>query len=981
MMKKSFINKAVKAFALTCALVTVLSCKNGVEPEQIEPEAKNATVSLKVHNLEEYTNAQNSVNAERTVNPVIELDKLTDFVFSGAKTGADTQNVLASFSTLANMPSKIEVPYEATEQQWTFTLTAKKGSSVISGSTSKTLQKGDNELEFAVSLKSYGNGAGNFAINVDFSADENCDRITRAEAYIENRDGTSVSGFNKVTFGKTSSYSNSINSDYTFTYVGENLPKGIYRAVIKLYAEDVLIGYWQDLINISDSLTSSADAFIDKLNNAYNVTYHIYRNGEAADLSLDFEPVYVVSALETELPEPARANHVFMGWYADYNLTTPVVLPFTQDTDVYAYWESLIPPADGSYYPAKAETVYNVITGITAGSATSPANIRVVGKITYGTLSNICQAISNHYNDSNNNTIFYNIDLSRTSGLTAIPSSAFYGCNNLAGFVIPDGVTEIGDDAFEGCTSLTEIEIPDGVTKIGNYAFESCESLTKIEIPDSVTEIGLSAFAYCDSLEDIYLGSGVSGIDNITILYASPVKTIRLSENNQNYKLENGVLYSKDGKNLIAYPTSSNSVTEFVIPSGVETVEPAAFYNADYLTEITIPDSVTCIDNAFGDCSNLETVSIGSGVESVTRDDFEFCTKLATINISSENPYYYVSSTDGVLYSADGKILALYPNANTRTTFTVPDSVEVIYYPTLRDAVNLTQVILPSGTNNSAAWYYGSSIYFSNTNYILQNCTRMNISNYSQNCATLKNWYNLGCIKINNLQAALDEFFGNPLEPTTVYKAENTVVANTTEPYTFVDTGTSYTFCKIETEVGSTYYVNYVDTCTWSNYTLPEDYKDWNLTDCYIAVFANDGIRILEKQDDPTLVSFVATTPETYIGLLGRSSGAKCAIRVWAQIVKTGFAVEVKSSEVDVTVTDCVAEDGYICFETSGNYSSYKWYVDGYLNQDVTGNTFNFHVRYYDGGVHLITLEVEKDGLYYSYSAQVFVKKSNGAHA
>ena len=498
MMKKSFINKTVKAIALACALVAVLSCKNGMEPEQNAQETKKATVSLKVHNLEEYKNAQNSVNAARTVNPVIELDELTDFVFSGAKTG-DTPQKLASFDTLADMPEKIEVPYEATTEEWTFVLTANKGASLITGSTRKTLQSGDNELELTVSLDAFATGYGSFAITVDFSTATNCGKITKAEAYIENKDGSSVSGFNKVDFGYDSSYDYYI-SDYTFTYVAENLPKGTYRAVVKLYDGDVILGYWQDLINISDSLTSSADVTIDKLNKAYDVKYYIYRAGDLVDSSLNFDPVYVVSATATELPEPTRNNYVFMGWYTDYDLTTPVVLPLKQDTNLYAYWESLIPPTDGSYYPAKAETVASVIGDVTTGSFTAPAVIKVFGKIDSDTLSNIRKAIKDN-NYDNNSVIYYSIDLSKTLGLTAIPADAFYNCTNLAGFVIPDSVTEIGDFAFLN-NSIKEIEMSDSITKIGSSAFQGCY-IEEIEIPESVVTIGDDAFGNMKKLESI----------------------------------------------------------------------------------------------------------------------------------------------------------------------------------------------------------------------------------------------------------------------------------------------------------------------------------------------------------------------------------------------------------------------------------------------------------------------------------------------
>ncbi len=81
-----------------------------------------------------------------------------------------------------------------------------------------------------------------------------------------------------------------------------------------------------------------------------------------------------------------------------------------------------------------------------------------------------------------------------TSG-TELPDEAFLNCSNLTKVTLPDGLTSIGSNAFSGCKALTQFTIPDGVTSIGSMAFMGCTSLTSIIVPESVTSIGMLAFA------------------------------------------------------------------------------------------------------------------------------------------------------------------------------------------------------------------------------------------------------------------------------------------------------------------------------------------------------------------------------------------------------------------------------------------------------------------------------------------------------
>ena len=194
------------------------------------------------------------------------------------------------------------------------------------------------------------------------------------------------------------------------------------------------------------------------------------------------------------------------------------------------------------------------------------------------------------------------------NSVTSIGSYAFRSCDSLTSIEIPDSVTSIGDGAFYDCSSLTSIEIPNSVTSIGDWAFYDCSSLTSIEIPNSVISIGNYAFCSCDSLTSIEIPNSVTSIGSNAFADCESLTSIMVDENNENYKLIDGNLYSKDGKTLIQYAIGKTD-TAFTIPNSVTSIGSNAFRNCDSLTSVVIGDSVTSIDYyAFAYCDSLTSI-------------------------------------------------------------------------------------------------------------------------------------------------------------------------------------------------------------------------------------------------------------------------------------------------------------------------------------------------------------------------------------
>lgn len=105
------------------------------------------------------------------------------------------------------------------------------------------------------------------------------------------------------------------------------------------------------------------------------------------------------------------------------------------------------------------------------------------------------------------------VDITDSPGITSIGNHAFYYCNALTSFTIPDTVTSIGEYAFCQCTALTSISLPSGLTSIGKYAFQNCKVATgDITIPGTVGSIGDYAFSTCSALGSVVISEGVTSI-------------------------------------------------------------------------------------------------------------------------------------------------------------------------------------------------------------------------------------------------------------------------------------------------------------------------------------------------------------------------------------------------------------------------------------------------------------------------------------
>ena len=272
-------------------------------------------------------------------------------------------------------------------------------------------------------------------------------------------------------------------------------------------------------------------------------------------------------------------------------------------------------------------------------------------------------------------------------GITKIMYNSFSGFTALESITIPDSVTYIEAMAFKDCTSLREITIPDSVTYIGAMAFGECMSLREITIPDSVTYISGDAFFWCD------------GIETVTISKSS-------ADNTEGIGLWDNLF--KDCSSLVTVNIEGN----------INSIGEETFYNCKKLENITIPDTVTRIENmAFSGCISLKDVKIPSSVNYIGDEAFE-----GTKWLEEEREKESLVVVNGILIDGKGcKGDVVIPDNVTRIntgafsscalirSVVIPDSVTSIGDRAFRNCYELKDIVIPeSVTEIGAASFEGT---------------------------------------------------------------------------------------------------------------------------------------------------------------------------------------------------------------------------------------------------------------------------------
>ena len=226
---------------------------------------------------------------------------------------------------------------------------------------------------------------------------------------------------------------------------------------------------------------------------------------------------------------------------------------------------------------------------------------------------------------------------------------------------------------------------------------------------------------------------------------------IMIDAQNESLSSSAGIVFSKDGKELVCYPAASGEytvpntvkhiangafirckVSRITIPEGIESVGERAFAHCVSLENVKIAKSVESIGaEAFSECNNLQSVEILSNIESIENRTFYGCIKLESVKIPSsvkyikdeafctcralgsiELPSNLVSIGDSVFLNCSSLSNIEIPNSvetmgiyvfsgcSNLKTATLPNTIKAIKEHTFGSCLNLSTIVIPKSVES-----------------------------------------------------------------------------------------------------------------------------------------------------------------------------------------------------------------------------------------------------------------------------------------
>lgn len=230
------------------------------------------------------------------------------------------------------------------------------------------------------------------------------------------------------------------------------------------------------------------------------------------------------------------------------------------------------------------------------------------------------------------------IEFERGSLCANIGIAAFYNCTELEFIEIPTSVSTIGEYAFASCESLEAITVPETAVNLGRSIFYNCYALADVTLETKATELPADMFENCGLLTELVIPETIATIGN-GCFDGTGITAFSVDENSTYFKVVEGVLYTKNGTKIVAFPPKMAAFTTFTVPNTVTMIGDSLFAGMDNLTTVIFETGRTgnleIGDSAFAGCTSLSDIVLPEGTVFIDDYAFEDCVSLTSFTIPS----------------------------------------------------------------------------------------------------------------------------------------------------------------------------------------------------------------------------------------------------------------------------------------------------------------------------------------------------------
>lgn len=251
-----------------------------------------------------------------------------------------------------------------------------------------------------------------------------------------------------------------------------------------------------------------------------------------------------------------------------------------------------------------------------------------------------------------------------------------------------------------------------------------------LEIPETLDGYTVTAFDAIFMMtygaKTVVFPKTLTSYYRYTFQHTDIIENIVVAEDNPVFSSRDGVLFNKDGTELLVYP-AKKAAAPYSVPDGVVSIGDYAF-TSSLITAVEIPSSVKSIGfDAFSHCDNLKTVYVPDTVETLGKCAFRYSASLESVRL----PAGLTTIPEGLFQECAALQSIQIPSGVTRiedsafaytalTEVIIPDGVTEVAVRAFQGC-NLTKAVIPASVISMDKYTFEARYKKNLTIYGMQN--------------------------------------------------------------------------------------------------------------------------------------------------------------------------------------------------------------------------------------------------------------------